>query len=160
MRDRRPTASTGTGALATDERGTTTTLSYVLTLAITAALVSGILIAAGASVEDRRETVARDELEVIGQQLGSRLLSADRLVETGADEVEVTASFPRSVAGSRYRIEVIDGSPATLRLEATGPGVTAEVSVPVRTDLVETSLQGGDVSIVLTDAGSLEVRHR
>lgn len=160
MTDRRPPAANGTRTAASDERGTTTTLSYVLTLAITAALVSGILIAAGASVEDRRSSVARDELEVVGQQLGSRLLSADRLVETGADEVAVTASFPQSVAGSRYRIEVIDGSPATLRLEATGPDVVVEVSVPVRADLVETSLQGGDVSIVLTDAGKLEVRHR
>lgn len=148
------------GSRAGDARGVTTTLSYVLTLAITATLVSGLLIGAGSVVQDRRDDVARDELRVVGQQLGSRLLSADRLARTDAEEVRVTASLPRSVAGSRYRVDVTAGSPTTLTLRAVESDVQVAVSIPVETTVVETSLRGGDVAVVLTAAGELEVRRR
>ncbi|MFB6125903.1 MAG: hypothetical protein ABEJ79_01185 [Halolamina sp.] len=146
--------------LTDDDRAVTTTLSYVLTLVITATLVSGLLIAAGGAVQDRREDVARDELRVVGQQLGARLLSADRLARTGAGDVRVTASMPRSVAGSRYRIEFADGSPVTLTLRGVESDVRVSVTVPVQTTVVERSVQGGDIAVVLTDAGELEVRRR
>lgn len=139
------------------DRGATSTLSYVLTLAITVTLTSGLLIAAGGMVDDRRESAARNELRVIGQQMDSRLAAADRLVEGGASEVRITASAPRSVAGSTYTVSLVDGNPPQLRLNATGPDVHVSVTVALRTPVTESSVPGGDVLIVYTD-GKLEVR--
>lgn len=162
MRDRsRPTESrrSPAGRLRADNRAVTTTLSYVLTLTITAALVSGLLIAAGSAVEDRRQEVARDELNVVGQGLGARLAAADRLAATGTDPaVRVAVSMPRSVGGASYRIEAADGDPATLILSSDDADTSVRVSVPLRTPLNGTDVRGGDVAIVLTDGGALEVR--
>jgi len=137
----------------------TTTLSYVLTLTITAALVSGLLIAAGTAVEDRRQEVARDQMDVVGQGLAARLAAADRLTATGSEPtVRVEVSMPRSVAGANYRIEAADGDPATLTLSSDDVEASVQVSVPLRTPLNGGEIRGGDVAIVLTDGGALEVR--
>jgi hypothetical protein len=145
-------------ALAADERAVTTTLSYVLMLVVTAILVSGLLVAAAGEVEDRRERVVRDELEVVGQQLTSRLQSADRLAETGADEVRLEMTFPASLAGSGYRVSLRDGTPPTVTVTATDVEATETVAAPLRTPVVEGAVVGGDLRVVLTDAGELEVR--
>jgi len=133
-------------------------MSYVLTLSITALLIAGLILATSGAVESQRQTVTREELRVIGQQIASRLLAADRLAATGAGTVRVEYVAPSAVAGSDYRIEVQDGDPATLYLNATD--VEASVSIPVSADadLVETSVRGGEIEIVLTDPGGLEVR--
>ncbi|PSQ04092.1 hypothetical protein BRC97_11840 [Halobacteriales archaeon QS_6_71_20] len=119
-------------------------MSYVLTLGITALLISGLLIAAGGTVEQQREETTREALEVVGQQLTSRLMAADRLVAANATDVVVRGSFPDSVAGSTYSVAVRSGSPPTVVLNAT------------RTD-VDASLSGGDIVVVYA-GGRLEVR--
>jgi hypothetical protein len=139
------------------DRGLSTVVSYVLTLGITTMLVGGLLLGAGNAVEGQQQNVAREELRVVGQQLASRLLAADRLVQAGGEQVRVEYAPPSAVAGSDYRIEISDGGPATIYLNATDVDVSVSVSVPVDTDLVDATLQGGEVEIVLT-GGDLEVR--
>jgi hypothetical protein len=138
------------------DRAVSTTLSYVLTLTITAMLASGLLIAAGSVVEDRQETVVRDELEVAGNQLASRLMAADRLVETGAEVVTVQVPLPDSVAGSGYTVAVEPASDRIV-LEATGVETSVSVSYATHTGVAAASLSGGDLEIAL-DGGQLEVR--
>lgn len=140
------------------DRGLSTAVSYVLTLGITALLISGLILAAGGAVESQRQAVAREELRVIGQQIASRMLAADRLTGAGGETVQVEYAAPSDVAGSDYRIEVREGDPATLYLNATDVDASVSVSVPVDTDLVETSVRGTHLEIALTDAGGLEVR--
>lgn len=139
------------------DRAATTTLSYVLALAITVTLSGGLLLAAGGAIDERREATATDELRVVGQQLGARLAAADRLTEGGASTVRIRADAPGRIAGSTYTVELVGGSPAELRLNATRPAVSVSVTVPVRTNVSESSVAGGDVVVVLTDDG-LEVR--
>lgn len=141
----------------TDERAVSTTLSYVLTLSITAILASGLLIAAGTFVDNRQEEVARDELEVVGEQLASRLMAADRLAASGADEVVVTTRFPETIAGSRYRIDVQPGSDRIV-LTATSIDAQASVSYTSRTTVADVEVSGGELRIVLTPADELEVK--
>ncbi|MFC7028484.1 hypothetical protein ACFQH8_15745 [Halomicroarcula sp. GCM10025710] len=62
-----------------DDRAVSTALGYVLTLSIASLLVTGLIIAGSGFVEDRREQVVREELTVIGQQIGADLARADRL---------------------------------------------------------------------------------
>lgn len=139
------------------DRATATALSYVLTLGITALLISGLLIAAGGAVDRQREDTTREALEVVGQQLSSRLMAADRLAATGASEVTVRGAYPDTVAGSTYSIVVRSGPPTEIEITATGSRVTVTVGVANRTPVAETSVPGGDVEIVLT-GGQLEVR--
>lgn len=141
-----------------DARGVSTTLSYVLTLAMTALLISGLLIGAGTLVEDRRESVARDELRVIGQHVSSRLMAADRLAATGPTELAVEGEFPSRVAGSTYTVTVnASGTRPHLRLTAGDVDATVEVAFVTRKPVVETTVVGGDLRVALTDAGELEV---
>ncbi|GAA0195121.1 DUF7266 family protein [Halobaculum roseum] len=157
---RRPgarTRSDGARSRSRRDRGTATTLSYVLTLGITALLISGLLVAAGGAVESQREDTTRETMEVVGQQLSSRLMAADRLVAAGGSEVAVRGAYPGTVAGSTYSIAVEPGSPATIELTATGTRVSVTVAAPARTPVAETTVSGGDVEIVYV-GGQLEVR--
>lgn len=140
-------------------RGVSTTLSYVLTLSITALLISGLLIGTGTLVEDRRESVARDELRVIGQHASARFMAADRLAATDPTELVVEGQFPDQVAGSTYTVRVNSSSPQSrLYLSASDIDAAVEVSFVTRRPLVETTVIGGDLQMTLTAAGELEVQ--
>ncbi|WP_435066298.1 DUF7266 family protein [Halobaculum sp. EA56] len=149
-----PSAARGRGR---GDRATATTLSYVLTLGITAILISGLLAAAGTTVETQREDTTREALEVVGQQISSRVMAADRLVASGASAVTVRGTYPESVAGSTYSVVVRSGPPPEIELTATGVDVSVTVGAATRTPVADASLSGGDVEIVYT-GGQLEVR--
>ena len=158
MRERsRSRRGRGTVGNADRDRATATALSYVLTLGITALLISGLLIAAGNTVEQQREDTTREALEVVGQQLTARLMAADRLVGANGTDVVVRGSYPDSVAGSTYSIAVRSGPPPTVALNATVTGVSVTVTAATTTPVADASLSGGDVEIVYT-GGQLEVR--
>lgn len=143
--------------LSTDTRGVSTTLSYVLTLGMTAALISGLLIGTGAVVEDRQESVARDELQVVGEHATSRLMAADRLAATEPTALTIEGEFPDQIAGSTYTISVNDSGPQSqLRLSTASIDVSVTVPFVTRQPVVETAVSGGDLAVRLTDAG-LEV---
>lgn len=134
-----------------DDRGVSTTVSYVLTLGISSLLIVGLLVTAGGFVEDRRQTTVHQELSVIGQQVAADLSGADRLVRAGGEEVTVRSSLPREVTGLSYRIEVVptaDG--ATLRLSTDGPRVTVAVTVLTEADVAATAFDGGDLRVTWT----------
>lgn len=159
--DRAATTSAARATTTSTDRATTTTLSYVLALSITVLLASGLLIAAGATLESAQESTARDELRVVGQGLDSRMLAADRLASAGGETVVVEMFAPERVAGSGYVIEVVDDSPARVHLNATDVDVEVTVTVPTTLPVVETTLAGGDLQIVRVEDGGdwkLEVR--
>ncbi|WP_435063956.1 DUF7266 family protein [Halobaculum sp. EA56] len=151
----RPSQARGRGGRR--DRATSTTLSYVLTLGITAVLISGLLVAAGGTVERQREDTTREALQVIGQQLSARLMAADRLVAAGATEVSVDVAFPGTVAGTTYSVTVRSGPPPTVEVTATDVRVSVVVGAATRTPVANASLAGGDVEIVYTGS-RLEVR--
>ncbi|MFC6793890.1 hypothetical protein ACFQFH_05450 [Halobaculum halobium] len=129
----------------------------MLTLGITALLISGLLVAAGGAVEQQREDTTREALEVVGQQLSSRLMAADRLVGAGGSEVAVRGSYPETVAGTTYSVAVRSGSPTTIELTATGTRVSVTVAAATRTPVADATVSGGDVTVVYA-GGQLEVR--
>lgn len=142
----------------TRDRAVSTAVGYVLTLGITTVLVSGLLLAAGGVVEDRREATTRNTLEVVGQRLAASLMSADRLATTdGTRTVAVTVDLPERIAGSGYSVRV-DGSSSTLVLDADRTDATRRVSFVASTPVASTKVSGGRLRIVLSPAGQLEVR--
>lgn len=141
----------------TDDRGVSTTVSYVLTLGITTILISGLLIATGGAVDDRRNATTRDALDVVGQRIAANLMAADRLAETGAGTVVVDVSVPDRLAGSGYSVTV-NGSASEIVLESDGADATTTVQFVSSTPVADSSVRGGELRIVLTPAPELEVR--
>lgn len=138
------------------DRAVSTALGYVLTLGITSILISGLLIAAGGVVDDRRDATVRNSLEVAGERLVTNLMAADRLANASATTaVTVDVDLPERVAGTGYVVSVAPGS-STVVLEADGPDVTVSVSYATSTPVAAASVRGGDLRITL-NAGTLEV---
>ena len=140
------------------DRGVSTTLGYVLTLAITAILVSGLLVAVGSFVNGQNERVTESELEVVGQRLATDLEAADRLAEAGESTttVAVRSRLPETVAGRTYRIAVNESGSDRLVLSTRDPRVSVAVAVVTDAPVSNATLGGGSVRVAL-DGETLEV---
>lgn len=138
------------------DRGVSVTVNYVLSLAITAVLISGLLFATANIMEDRQETVLRGELDVVGERISAGIETADRLHRTGAEEVILEVAAPDRVAGEGYAIEV-NASRRVVILETADPAVVVEVPFNNETAVVSSTVTGGDVDVVRSGA-ELEVR--
>jgi hypothetical protein len=142
-----------------DRRGVSTTLSYVLTLAITAILISGLLAGGATLVENQRETTARAELQVVGQQMVADIDAASRLaVASDGGTARVERRYPPRVVGGGYRIAV---EPATSSVTLTSDAVDVSVTVPYVSETpVTAATVGGGPVVVEYDAATdtLEVR--
>ncbi|GGN96766.1 DUF7266 family protein [Haloarcula pellucida] len=133
-------------------RAVSTTLSYTLTLSISALLITGLLVAGTDYVNDRREQVVREELTIIGHQVASDLSRADRLVRAGqSPTVRMNQTFPDRVSGSSYDVAVENQE--TLVLTSTDPEVSVTVSLEVKTDLRSGSTADGGVVQIWYDKG-------
>lgn len=142
------------------DRGVSTTLGYVLALAIAALLITGLLVAGGDFVEENRRLVINQELRVVGQQLGASVEMADRLVQAGGTgtTVRINKSVPAQVTGSEYRIEIVEESDPYLRLNSTDPAVSVDIEIENATALGASSANGGTVTIT-RDGGKLVIRN-
>lgn len=133
-------------------RGLSTTLGYTLTLAITAVLVSGLLITGGNFVEDQRERVIETELEVVGEQLATHLNAADRLNQSAAGSlsdrnISIVQPFPADVAGTPYRVTLVEQRDPVLRLETSDGDISTEVELTNTTAMGQSRASGGSVVI-------------
>lgn len=152
--------------LPVSNRAVSTPLGYVLTLAITTVLVSGLLIGMGGFVGDQRERVVRSELEVVGEQVAADVSAVDRLVVAGGADKAARASFrlPARVGGTGYTVELSDPDPtdaaAAVVLRSADPEVTVTVPFGNRTAvLVDSPIRGGNLVITYDGAEErLEVR--
>lgn len=134
------------------DRAVSVSLNYVLTLAITTMLMTGLLFATSNIVEDRRDSATRSELRVVGEQVAASLMAADRLAQSEASTVEVVAESPDRVAGSDYTVS-LNGTSQEVVLETANPAVVVRVPFDNTTAVSESSVAGGRVHIVLTNGG-------
>ncbi|WP_200531464.1 hypothetical protein [Halorubrum sp. LN27] len=164
MRDRRGPERPRFGG---DERGVSTAVGYVLTLAIGAVLLSGVVIGIGGVVDSQTDRVVRGDLEVTGQTVVANLESADRLAraaESGRPagaapaNVSVAVDLPTRLAGRPYRIAVTNAS-VTLRTD--DPEMAVEIPHAANVTVSESNVRGGPVRIQY-DSGTetLEVAER
>jgi len=133
------------------DRAVSIALSYVLVTSITVILVGGLIIAGGSFVEDQRDNVVEQELQVIGNQLAGNVEQVDRMVTadpttTGPGAAAVNETFPERVSGASYTIEMTsDGGDSQLELTATQVDVSVEVALTVDTAVENSSATGGRV---------------
>lgn len=139
-----------------NDRGVSVTVNYALNLMIATVLVSGLLVATGNVVEDRRESAVESELTVVGDRLVAELSAADRLASVGGSDadVRVEIDLPNAVAGTNYRLAVND---TRILLTTDAPEVSVRVPIRTRLAVESAALGGGDLVVSLTDSGSLEV---
>jgi len=150
--------------LAGDERAASVTVGYVLTLAIGAVLLSGIVIGIGGVVDSQTDRVVRGDLAVVGQTAVANLESADRLARAaetdrpagaGDATVAVDVDLPTRIAGRPYRIAVDNGS-VTLRTD--DPEAVAEVPHVASFPVEPSRVRGGPIRIRYDGStGRLEV---
>ncbi|RZV08092.1 hypothetical protein BDK88_3054 [Natrinema hispanicum] len=142
------------------DRGTSITITHVLTIGITTLLIAVLLINAGTLLENETERSAESSLETIGERLAGEIESVDRMAADSAS-VTVTADHPRTVANSRYSIELLDkdkcrdaelldNSTENDCLHLTASNADVEVYVPVAID----NLEHGQPPV---SGGSLEI---
>lgn len=143
-------ASAGRG-FRRDERAVSVTLGYALTLAVATLLVTGLVFAVGSEVQTQRESAVTTEMEVVGYQLSSTLVSADKMAEaTGTTGlVKLHRDLPGDVAGTPYTIEIIDagGGSYDVRLTSTDPEEVVTVSVSLEHSLATGRLASGPVMV-------------
>jgi len=96
------------GGRAVDDRGISITLNYVLVLGISATLVAGLLVAGGTFVEDQRERVIEDEMNVVGNHIAGDIEQVDRMVDKtrpGGDKPDLPTDGQRDHLQRRTRIQ-------------------------------------------------------
>lgn len=162
--DRRPSFAsddyTRRRRFASDDRGVSTAVGYVLALAITALLISGLIVAGGNFLDGQRDRVVRDQLNVLGERVASGVENADRMAGAADDSpvVFVRVALPSRAASTQYRIRVDNTTGAMasdrpyaydLVLEAVGSEAAIEQRVPIRTHhrMIERTVTSGDVVV-------------
>lgn len=160
-----------------DDRAVSTTVGYVLTLAIGAVLLSGVVIGVGGVVDSQTDRAVRSDLTVVGEKLAAEIEGADRLTrlaEAGRTDPDVdpgsanaTAAvdveLPGRTAGIPYTVEVTN---ETVVVRTNRPEVIVRVPHRSHTTVEATTVRGGPVRIAYdpdrTDPsnGSLVVRER
>lgn len=125
--------STRAGAGRTRSRGVTPTLTYVFAIGISTLLISGLLIGTTGFVEDERQSVVREELEIIGDRLAAEAVALDDL--DGANATKRT-EVPAQVADTPYYVDVVScpAGNACLELTSADPETAATVTVPVNNE--------------------------
>lgn len=143
-----------TRRLAGDGRAVSVTVGYVMTLAISTLLLSGLFVAGGSFVETERERAAQGELTVVGERVAADLMTVGRLAASasgpGGLTVDRPVTLPDRAAGRSYRIRVTATETAgTVAVESDR--TDAAVEVPFRTDAAvavqNATVRGGDLRI-------------
>jgi hypothetical protein len=148
-----------TGRFTDDGRGVSTALGYVLTLGITAVLISGLLVGGASMVRNERQTVAQDQLAIAGEQLTTGISDADRLASAGGDgTVRIELWLPREAGGDGYTIRIEPQStpadqPNETRIVAESSSVDVTQFATVRTSVpvAAATIQGGPVVVSYVD---------
>ncbi|MEZ3164070.1 hypothetical protein ABNG03_07980 [Halorubrum sp. RMP-47] len=136
------------------DRAVSVTVGYVMTLAISTMLLSGLFVAGGSFVETERERAAHGELTVVGERIAADLGTVDRVASSASSPDDLTVNrsltLPDRVSGSGYRIRVTANDTAgTIAL--TSDATDASVEVPFRTSenvtVANATVDGGDLRI-------------
>lgn len=149
------------------DRGVSFPLSHAVTLAIATALVSGLVLSAGALLSSEYEQTTDRSVSNVAADLVADLAAVDRLVDGEDATATLAVSSPGQVAGRPYIVSLAapgpcgdDGRP-TVCLSLVVPGTDAERTVPFRneTPVANSSAPGGSIAIEYRD-GALVLRDR
>lgn len=138
-----------------EDRALSATVNYVLALAITSILISGLLIAGSGYMESQRTIAVGNALDVQNEQLADSIGEIDRLAAAMDDpdgEAAIRVNLLDRVIDRSYDIAVVNETETgdlrhTYRLEATSGDVERDTLVRTTTPIQETSVRGGSTVI-------------
>ena len=139
----------------TDDRGLSSTVSYVLAVGITTLLVTSLVFAMGGFLEDETERATRQQLDALGARLADDAAAADRLSRYGGNAT-VAVDAPGQVVGVGYTVGLDRGSACDsqrfeadtcLVLEAPDRGVTVRQPLANRSALAIEGTPGTDLVV-------------
>lgn len=135
-------------------RAVSSAVTYSFIVVITLTLTGGLVVGTDALIQDQRQEVVTDQLDVVGQRLVATVETADRLSATanGPDSLAITRPFPDRLAGSAYRIRVVNdpsATDATVYVETVDGDVSIAVRVRLRSasGIRETTVAGGETRV-------------
>ncbi|WP_246999989.1 DUF7266 family protein [Halosolutus gelatinilyticus] len=149
----------GPGPITRDDRALSITVTHVLTIGITTILISMLLVSAGTMLDSQTDRSAESSLETIGERIAGEIAAGDQIAVGSSDDVTLTAEHPRRVAGSGYRVTLLESTHCDegplltdetdcLRLTSSGSDVVVYVPLKVDTDVDhESSADGGLIEI-------------
>ncbi|MDS0474133.1 hypothetical protein [Natrinema sp. 1APR25-10V2] len=141
------------------DRAVSISITHVLTLGITTILIAMLVTSAGTMLETETSRSTESSLETIGERLADEIGNVDQ-IGSGAENVTLTTEHPRTVAGSRYTVELLesgdcaespllDGSTDCVKLTADGADTVVYVPIKTETDIdYGSSASGGTITIV------------
>jgi len=143
--------------LDTDDRSVSIAVNHVLTIGITATLLTTLLLGMGGLLDSERERAATESLSTVGERLSGEISSVDRMKNETSDNVTIRSNYQRTVSGSTYTIELLDSGcdgplvedvDECLLLSAHQENV--DVYVPVKTDtpVENSSVSGGPIKVI------------
>lgn len=143
-----------------DRRGVSIAITHALTIAITAILLSTLLVGTGQLLDNQETRVAQQQFSEIGSDVTSQIDRLDRLSATG-EEVNATVrpTYPDRVVGSQYTINVTDDDDrfpfdTEYALEVRSDALDRPIQYPLETDAAlnaSAEARGGEVAICLVD---------
>lgn len=148
-----------------DNRAVSVAITHSLTLAITAILISTLLVGAGQFLNSQEELAARQQLGEVGSDVASHIHALDRLNATG-ERVNVTVrpSYPEQVVGEPYTINIInitDDNSSSFKtdyaLKVRSGALDQPIQYPLSTDVTldETArASGGQVTVCLVEGNA------
>jgi hypothetical protein len=146
-----------------DARAVSTAVSHVLTLGISAVLITGLVVGMGGFIEEQRRSAAEGELTVIGERMAGELERVDGLAQQGVDpEITLRTGHAKRVVGGSYlvRLSPPAACPTSDPCLVLSSGVVdAEAVVPVEMSAAveESAVSGGRLQFVY-DPASGEIR--
>lgn len=137
-----------------DERGVNTVVGFILTLAISTALISILVIGATSFLSVQQGSVIQTQMDVAGNQLASDIEATDRYVKANdgvSTSLETTTTLPRNFAGADYTITIEEDvsryNTYTLVFTTTNPRFQWAVPVISDTPIQTGELRGGEIAI-------------
>jgi FlaG/FlaF family flagellin (archaellin) len=152
--------------LTRDDRAVSTAISHVLTIGITAVLITGLVIGTSGFVQTERDRTTQREMVVVGERMADELEQLDGLVANPDDTVRVRTSHPQRIAGSAYTVTLTDsssrcdGDAPCLVLSADDAGARVVVSVNVANAVTESTVSGGRLAFVYDSTDDLHIEPR
>lgn len=136
------------------DRAASIAITHTLTIAITAMLITGLLLSTGGFLERQQNRVARQQMHDITGDVTSLIHGADQLNETGKTvSVTLDPSYPETITGNTYTLALVpdpgDPTSGTLYLNMSRSGLSVEQKISTRTTLNRSFLSGEDPTISL-----------
>ncbi|EMA42941.1 DUF7266 family protein [Halobiforma nitratireducens] len=131
-----------TSSLEPDDRGVSVAVTHVLTIGIATILIAMLMMSGATLLETETERSAESSLETIGERLAHEVENVDQMTYDETERIEVTSQQPRTVANSRYTVELLEGE--------NGAGECSEAPLlDGTTDCLRLTGDDGDVYVPL-----------